>query len=256
MIRTVISSKNMHDHNVEPYRFKVLGTTFEPKQKPEPLEEKKEEEPKKESPAPEPTKPLESAFVEELLKKTDELSTNIIKLQIQIENQEKEFEKRLHDEIHRAKEEGASQGYIKAQEEQREALKALQGHFSRSLHLLEEEHQRFKVFLEKSEAELSEAAIDVAKEVVKKEISHHSTAVSIALSTALMRELQDATKLEIRVNPKNYEGVKEAHEKFEHIQVGVDDAITEGGVIILSDVGNIDGTISTRLEKIKQMMKE
>ncbi|MBE0495101.1 MAG: flagellar assembly protein FliH [Campylobacterales bacterium] len=258
MIHSVISSKNMHDHNVEPYRFKVLGTTLESKPKGESEEEKKEQETKN-APVPsvpDPVKPIESAFVEELLKKTDELSTNIVKLQIKIENQEAEFERRLNDEIRRAKEDGAAEGYAKAQEEQRESMKALQTQFSRSLHLLEEEHQHFKAFLEKSETELSETAIDVAKEVVKKEITHHATAVALALSKALMKELEDATKLEVRVNPKNYEGIKEAYDSFEHIHVGTDDAVSEGGVIILSDVGNIDGTISTRLEKIKQMMKE
>lgn len=262
MIKSVISSKNMTDHNVEPYRFKVLGSSIEPKpKKEEEVEEEKREAPQPEAPAkkeaePAPMKPVESAFVEELLKKTDELSSNIVKLQLKIENQESEFERRLSDEIKRAKDDGEKVGYEKATHDQQQALEQLQTQFSRSLHLLEEEYQSFKAFLEKSEVELSDAAIDVAKEVVKKEISRNATEVSIALSKALMKELSDAAKLEIRVNPKDYEGVKASVGTFEHIKVGTDDAITQGGVIILSDVGNIDGTIATRLEKIKQMMKE
>ena len=51
---------------------------------------------------------FDSSFVEELLKKTDELSSNIIKLQMQIENQESEFAKRLEAETIRAKEDGKS----------------------------------------------------------------------------------------------------------------------------------------------------
>ena len=37
----------------------------------------------------------ESSFIEELLKRTDEMSGSMIKLQMQIENQENEFAKRL-----------------------------------------------------------------------------------------------------------------------------------------------------------------
>jgi len=256
MIRTVISSKKIDEHNIEPYRFKVLGSVIDPKPKAEPEEEKKELKPEAVTPPVEPIKPVESAFVEELLRKTDELSTNIIKLQLKIENQETEFEKRLTEEVRRAKEEGHQEGAAKAKEEYREILQGLQAQFSRSLHLLEEEHCRLKAFLEKNEKELSDVAIEISKEVIKKEVGKEATAVSVALSKALMKELSDATTLEIRVNPKNYEGVKEAYGAFEHIKVGTDDAITEGGVIVLSDVGNIDGTLMTRLEKVKQMMKE
>ena len=52
----------------------------------------------------------ESSFIEELLKRTDEMSGNMIKLQMQIENQENEFAKRLESEIQRAKEDGIRQG--------------------------------------------------------------------------------------------------------------------------------------------------
>ena len=264
MIKNVISASNLHEHNVEPYRFRVLGSSLEPKPKREPqceTEEKKEEvknspiEPIKETKV-EPQKPVESAFVEELLKKTDELSSNIVKLQIKIENQEAEFEKRLAQETQRAQEIGEKIGQERANEAIKEAQTQREMQFGRALHVLEEAYQNFQAFMQKSETELSDAAIDVAKEVIKKEVSKDASSVSIALSKALMKELLDATKFELKVNPKTYEAVKEAFEPFEHIRIGTDDAISEGGVIVLSDVGNIDGALMTRLEKVKQMMKE
>jgi len=264
MIKNVISASNLHDHNVEPYRFRVLGSALESKSKNEPDDESKKEEKKElKAPAPspqevkpEPQKPMESAFVEELLKKTDELSSNIIKLQIKIENQEAEFEKRLTEETKRAKEEGEKIGREKAQELAKDAQDKLENQFGKALHVMEEAYQAFQAFMQKSESELSEAAIDVAKEVIKKEVSKDAASVSVTLAKALMKELSDATKFEVRVNPKTYEAVKEAFGPFEHIRVGTDDAISEGGVIVLSDVGNMDGALMTRLEKVKQMMKE
>ena len=264
MIRNVISSSNLSDHNIEPYRFRVLGSTLEPKNEPKNEDEPKEQVKETKTPIqtpqepvkPEPQKPVESAFVEELLKKTDELSSNIVKLQIKIENQEAEFEKRLADEASRAREAGEKIGQEKAQEAMREAQSRKEAQFGKALHVLEEAYQAFQAFVQKSESELSEAAIDVAKEVIKKEISKDAASVSVALAKSLMKELTDATKFEVKVNPVTYEAVKEAFGPFEHIRVGTDDAISEGGVIILSDVGNIDGALMTRLEKVKQMMKE
>lgn len=265
MIKNVISASNLHDHHIEPYRFRVLGSSMELKTKNQSIEETEEvkEElekapipPAAQEPKVETHKPMESAFVEELLKKTDELSSNIVKLQIKIENQETEFEKRLAEEVARAKEAGEKSGQEKALESMKEAQSKLETQFGRAIHILEEAYQTFRAFMQKSEGELSEAAIDVAKEVIKKEVSKDAAGVSIALSRALMKELSDATKFEIRVNPKTYEAVKEAFGSFEHIHIGTDDAISEGGVIILSDVGNIDGALMTRLEKVKQMMKE
>lgn len=262
MARSVITTQDIKEHNVEPYRFRVIGSTPDvPKKAEENIEDEKEEikeENKEEENHQQKVdkKSLEPNFVEELLKKTDELSSNIVKLQIKIESQEEEFEKRLVQETKKAKEEGEIEGEKRVQAATKESQEKLETQFGKALHLLEEAGETLKAFLKKCESELSDAAIDVAKEVVKKEVSKDSVAVSVALAKALVKELIDATKVEVKVNPKTYEAVKEAFEPFEHIDVGADDAISEGGAIVLSDVGNIDATLATRLEKVKQMMKE
>ena len=57
---------------------------------------------------------VESTFIEELLKKTDELSGNIVKLQMQIENQESEFKIRLENETVRSQNQKTGGGDYKA----------------------------------------------------------------------------------------------------------------------------------------------
>ncbi len=59
----------------------------------------------------------------------------------------------------------------------------------------------------------------------------------------------------MKVSPKDYESLKEVYSTIENIRVDSDSAITEGGVIILSDAGNLDGNISTRLEKVKNLIE-
>ena len=196
----------------------------------------------------------ESSFVEELLKKTDELSSNIIKLQMQIENQESEFAKRLESEISRAKEDGKNEGIAQANAANEAKIKELEAKFNASAAKLEEQYVKFDEFLKKIEEELGQTAIKIAKEVIDKEISTSSNQIAHHLASSLIKELSNVKNIEIRVNPKDSEYIKEQFSKNEHVKISADDAISKGGVVIISDGGNIDATMQTRLEKLKMLV--
>ncbi|WP_148798737.1 flagellar assembly protein FliH [Campylobacter concisus] len=196
----------------------------------------------------------ESSFVEELLKKTDELSSNIIKLQMQIENQESEFAKRLDTEISRAKEDGKNEGIAQANAANEARINELEARFSTSAAKLEEQYVKFDEFLKKIEEELGQTAIKIAKEVIDKEISTSSNQIAHHLASSLIKELSNVKNIEIRVNPEDSEYIKEQFSKNEHVKISADDAISKGGVVIISDGGNIDATMQTRLEKLKMLV--
>ncbi|QPH99846.1 flagellar assembly protein FliH [Campylobacter concisus] len=196
----------------------------------------------------------ESSFVEELLKKTDELSSNIIKLQMQIENQESEFAKRLEAEITRAKEDGKNEGIAQANAANEARINELEARFSTSAAKLEEQYIKFDEFLKKIEEELGQTAIKIAKEVIDKEISTSSNQIAHHLASSLIKELSNVKNIEIRVNPEDSEYLKEQFIKNEHVKISADDAISKGGVVIISDGGNIDATMQTRLEKLKMLV--
>ena len=196
----------------------------------------------------------ESSFVEELLKKTDELSSNIIKLQMQIENQESEFAKRLESEISRAKEDGKNEGIAQANAANEARINELEARFSTSAAKLEEQYIKFDEFLKKIEEELGQTAIKIAKEVIDKEISTSSNQIAHHLASSLIKELSNVKNIEIRVNPEDSEYIKEQFSKNEHVKISADDAISKGGVVIISDGGNIDATMQTRLEKLKMLV--
>ena len=195
-----------------------------------------------------------SSFVEELLKKTDELSSNIIKLQMQIENQESEFAKRLETEISRAKEDGKNEGIAQANAANEARINELEAKFSTSAAKLEEQYIKFDEFLKKIEEELGQTAIKIAKEVIDKEISTSSSQIAHHLASSLIKELSNVKNIEIRVNPEDSEYIKEQFSKNEHVKISADDAISKGGVVIISDGGNIDATMQTRLEKLKMLV--
>ena len=197
---------------------------------------------------------FDSSFVEELLKKTDELSSNIIKLQMQIENQESEFAKRLEAEIARAKEDGKNEGIAQTNAANEAKIKELEAKFSASAAKLDEQYVKFDEFLKKSEEELGQTAIKIAKEVIEKEVSSASSQIAHHLANSLIKELSDVKNIEIRVNPEDSEYLKEQFSKNERVKVSADDAISKGGVVIISEGGNIDATMQTRLEKLKMLV--
>ena len=197
---------------------------------------------------------FDSSFVEELLKKTDELSSNIIKLQMQIENQESEFAKRLEAEIVRAKEDGKNEGIAQTNAANEAKIKELEAKFSASAAKLDEQYVKFDEFLKKSEEELGQTAIKIAKEVIEKEVSSASSQIAHHLANSLIKELSDVKNIEIRVNPEDSDYLKEQFSKNERVKVSADDAISKGGVVIISEGGNIDATMQTRLEKLKMLV--
>jgi len=91
--------------------------------------------------------------------------------------------------------------------------------------------------------------------VILKEVKHSSSEIASELSKNLMEELKDAKNIKLKVNPKDYDALKEIYSSIENIRVDSDSAITEGGVVILSDVGNLDGNIYTRLDKVKNLIE-
>ena len=197
---------------------------------------------------------FDSSFVEELLKKTDELSSNIIKLQMQIENQESEFAKRLEAETIRAKEDGKNEGIAQTNAANEAKIKELEAKFSASATKLDEQYVKFDEFLKKSEEELGQTAIKIAKEVIEKEVSSASSQIAHHLANSLIKELSDVKNIEIRVNPEDSDYLKEQFSKNERVKVSADDAISKGGVVIISEGGNIDATMQTRLEKLKMLV--
>lgn len=197
---------------------------------------------------------FESSFIEELLRKTDELSGNIIKLQMQIENQEIEFARRLETETARAKEDGIAAGIAQANQVYDAQLAELNERFASSVSKLANFYNGLEEFLQKSEDELGQAAISVAQQVIAKEISTGSGNVAYALSKSLMAELKEAKDITLRVSPVDAKFLAEQFEQNKHVIIEADDAISKGGVVIISEAGNIDGTIATRLEKLKSLV--
>jgi flagellar assembly protein FliH len=124
--------------------------------------------------------------------------------------------------------------------------------FSKSVAALEKSADEFERALEGIKSELVTAAIDIAKEVISSELTNSSAEVAKVLSAELIKELQSASKVTLKVNPKDHGAISQSVGSLKHVEVLSDSAVSQGGVIAISDAGNIDAQISKRFERVKK----
>jgi flagellar assembly protein FliH len=256
----VISKKNATSHDIDKYKFKVLSSARHENQVKSELVDKayvRDEESVAESVAEsieshEISSSSKDELVESLLKKTDEMSSNFIKLQMRLEEKENEFK----IELEAAKKESYEQGIADAKGELESENDALQANsveqFSKSVIALEKSASEFEGALGRIEDELVNAAIDIAKEVILVELDEHSGNIATKLSQELIQDLKESAKVTLKVNPNDHGIVSEKIGKLAHIDIVSDSAISPGGVIAISESGNIDSEIMKRYERVKR----
>lgn len=255
----VISKNETQGHIVNKYKFKVLGNSMPQKSKPD----LSDNESKPFTPAENKTEteqPTDAAvmtgskdeLVNSLLQKTDDMSSNFIKLQMKLEAAQEEHKQALEAARHEAFAAGVQEGRLQCETEQQQAKTSGIEQFSASVKTLEESAQLFETGLEGMKEELVHAALDVAKEVISIELNEHSAAIAASLSSELIKELQSASKVTLKVNPQDHGIISEKVGTMAHVELLSDSAVSPGGVIAISDAGNINAEIMKRYERAKR----
>ena len=198
------------------------------------------------------SKNSKDALIESLMKKTDEMSSNFIKLQMKLEDKEKEYEKSLELVKTTSYTEGLNEGTQQAMADTQNDLKEGITQLGNSINTLDKSAKEFESALEVIKMDLMTAAIDIAQEVINIEIDTKSQEIASVLSEALIKDLQSASKVTLKVNPKDHGYVSEQVGSLEHVQIVSDSAVSDGGVIAISDAGNIDSQISKRFQRVKR----
>jgi len=197
----------------------------------------------------EPSSGVNSEIVENLLLKIEELSTNMLKAQSEFENEIKKCYDKLQAEKTKSFEEGYQKGLQEARDKCQQEINETKKLFEDSIKKLDEISKIFEEKIDTIEKELISVALDIAKEILQKEISENSQEIAYNLAKSLMEDVKNATHVKIKVNPKDAEFLKD---KFKGVEIIPDEAVKEGGVVILSDVGNIDGEIEERFKAVKE----
>ena len=188
---------------------------------------------------------------EDLLKKIDALTEEVVSLQMQLEKQEKEHAQ----ELIKVKDESYEQGVKDAQKAQQDEIENLKVQYISSVTALQELELEIKEKLNSFEEELIETSIIIATKVIKKEVEENSSKIAKSIANYLLDDIKEDTEVKLLVNPKDYDELLKDSLR-ENIKVVADNSVKEGGVIIFSKDKNLDGTIETRFKKTLQLIKE
>ncbi len=260
---TIISKETIGEHLIDKYNFKILalGSNSDDSETFQKTSLVKQEYSEKDNPGRRVSDPQNSGdskseakdkLIESLMQKTDEMSSNFIKLQMKLEEKEAEFEKELARVKEEAFKEGVQAGIKKANEDGANSIAKSIEQFALSVKTLENSAKEFEKALEGIKDGLVMAAVDISKEVIGIELSQNSSEIAKVLGDELIKELQSASKITLKVNPKNHGAISEHVGSLEHVEILSDSAVSEGGVIAISDAGNIDSQIAKRFERVKK----
>jgi flagellar assembly protein FliH len=240
-------------HLIQKYSLKPLYFDDKESKDDEVIEEKKEEysEGINLDEKPIVSNNIDNSFVEDLLKKSDELSTQILNIQQQINQQSQDCKNQLLEIKTLSHKDGFNEGYNKAKAENENEIKERVSKLIESISKVEEVYKEYQSKAENIEKELVGVAMDIAEQVIAKELSKSSKEIALSLTKELINDIKEATKIEIKINPLDYEYVKE-NLQLEKVKITPDNAITPGGVVILSDAGNIEAEIHERFKTIKE----
>lgn len=276
-MKVIIPKNELSQHNVDKYRFRPLQsfddddsmgsreftpTSFDTPSSKTPMDTMQDNlssaasvqsgDSPQAAPSIQPLSASNNELVENLLKKTDEMSTNLIKLQMKYEATLDEHKKELESVKHQAYNDGFEEGKKQCLDEIKSSKDSEVDRLASSVKTLEESSVTFTHELESIKKDLIHAALDIAKEVIKVEVSENSGAIADKLSEELIKQLQQASKVTLKVNPADHGFIAEKVGKLENVNIVSDSAVSPGGVIAMSDAGNIDSDLMKRYERVKQ----
>ena len=191
-------------------------------------------------------------LIESLLKKADDFSSKYLKAQMDLDSFKEEA--LAKEESIRAA--AFKEGQESAMQEASAAAEQLQsdvlGQLQTSIDTLTQNSAGFSEALQSVKEELVAAALEIAKEVIVKELEENSNQMALDLANSLIKEIDSKSDITLKVHPNQLDIFTQALAANSRITISADPAVSEGGVIVLSQMGTIEADIMQRFEHIKR----
>lgn len=163
------------------------------------------------------------------------------------------FNKGYHEGHQKGYKEGFDKGKKEAENEYKKLEAKLESDFREKIQTintflknLEEETKNLIINMDK---EVLNLALDIANKMVLKEIQIDSE-VPLRIIREALNYIAEGTELHIKVNPEEYQFLKENFSKYfspsQKIKLIPDESISKGGVFIETSLGVIDATFEKR----------
>ncbi len=191
----------------------------------------------------------------EFLEKIEQLTSDVIRLQMELEKKDSEFKQELEKVKEEAYEQGKNDAIETFSNEMNSEIDDLKTQLIKSIELIDEQKMKFDLSLENLESELLETTFILAKKVIAKEIETNSAKIATQIAKELIKIIKESSNITLKVNPYDKEFVS-SQIKASMIKIEADEAIQKGGVVILSESGNISGDILTRYKQALQLLQK
>lgn len=199
---------------------------------------------------------FETEVVDKILQKSDVLAESLQRLQEQFDKQEREINEKVSLARNEAKEQGYNEGYQQAKQELEAQINSQKELYALSIQRIDTNILESKNHILNLEKELSSIALDIAKEVIATELNTNSAKIASSLARTLLEDITQNTQITLKISPQDLQSLKESLKDLNNVHIEADQAIAKGGVVILSNEGNIDGDVFMRFETLKKSILE
>lgn len=170
--------------------------------------------------------------------------------------EDEQLQREAHDEGYRLGfQQGQAQGYEEGWEQQQQSIMQAQD-------ILEEAYRLKQDTFREAEPFLVQLSVEIAKKILREELSIHPEKSVSIIKEALTRVL-DVEKLTIGVNPEYFPVIQQQKKELSKFLNGdvefmilPDYSVPEGGCLIRSSFGTIDAKLDTQLVEIKRALLE
>jgi flagellar assembly protein FliH len=104
------------------------------------------------------------------------------------------------------------------------------------------------------ETKLLKTSISIAQKIISIEVGENSSKIAKQTINHLLDKIKTASKVQIHLNPKDYEILKGQLTLEPFIELHRDANVTAGGVVIASDLGNFDGNIEAKVASMLESL--
>ena len=200
--------------------------------------------------------PLDQQILEEAKRRAE-----AIMRQAQLDAKKLLEESRIHcqNALQQAEQEGFQQGQQRGFQEGTARLDALIGQVR--MMLVETVYARERV-IRGSEGALAELALAIARRVTQNAVAENPEVIKKQVAEAL-EKVKDREHITVRVHPQDLDVVRARRDVFHKLLEGPktfdingDPKVDRGGVIIETNLGNVDARISTQMQALELVLDE
>jgi len=104
------------------------------------------------------------------------------------------------------------------------------------------------------ETKLLKTSIAIAQKIISIEVGENSSKIAKQTITHLLDKIKTASKVQIHLNPKDYEILRGQLNLEPFIELHQDANVVAGGVVIASDLGNFDGSVEAKVTSMLESL--